>query len=97
MSPDKGSGRVRGLHKIALPSGTRLPSAALLLRRVRECAAQAFDEDARALAAVRASRAPTLISSGLILDRATGRIRRVPGEGAAQTTLASVFRKARPI
>ncbi|HET9370751.1 MAG TPA: hypothetical protein VFO19_10910 [Vicinamibacterales bacterium] len=94
---DKGSGRVRGLHKIALPHGTRLPSEALLLRRVRECAAHAFDEDTRTLSAVRASRSPALISSGLILDRATGRVRRVPGQSATQTTLASVFRKARPI
>ena len=88
---DKASGRIRGLHRIALPSGTRMPSEALLLRRVRECAAQALDQDTRTLVAVRASRAAAMISSGLILDRATGRVRLELRERPTQTTLASAF------
>jgi hypothetical protein len=72
---EKSSGRITGLHKIAFPAGTKLPSDALVQRRVRECAAIASGVEARSLAAVLVSRPPKVISAGLVVDLASGRVR----------------------
>jgi hypothetical protein len=52
-----------------------LPNDALMLRRVRECAALASGVKVRSLATVRVSRPPAVVA-GLVLDSASGRVRR---------------------
>jgi hypothetical protein len=90
---DKGSGRVRGLHKIALAAGTKVPSAALVLRRVRECAAQALGVDVRSITTVLARRPPAVVTTGLVIDGGSGRVRRIAGARARRATmLESVLR-----
>lgn len=80
---EKSSGRVSGLHKVAFPAGTKLPSGALVLRRVRECAATASGVEVRSLAAVRASRPAAVITAGLVVDPSTGRVRHATRRGSS--------------
>jgi hypothetical protein len=90
---DKESGRIKGLHRIAFPSGTPLPSEALVLRRVRECAARASGVEVRSLETVLVSRPPTVISAGLVLDPSSGRVRHATrGRRVRPTRLESVLR-----
>jgi hypothetical protein len=42
---EKSSGRVSGFHRVSLPAGVKLPSDALVSRRIRECAAVASGVD----------------------------------------------------
>lgn len=84
---------VRLFQKVAFPAGTRPPSDAFVLRRVRECAAQAFDVDVRSLAAVAVTGRPLVVAAGLVVDRA-GRVRREPHERASPpSTIESVLRR----
>jgi hypothetical protein len=90
---DKVSGRVAGLHNIAFPADTRLPSDALVLRRVRECAAQASGVEVRSLATLLVSRPPQVVAAGLVVDPASGRVRRARRKPVAgPATLESVLR-----
>jgi len=90
---EKASGRITGLHKIAFPAGTKLPSEALLLRRVRECAAMASGVEVRSLAAVLVSRPPAVVAAGLVVDPSSGRVRHATRRrGARATRLESVLR-----
>lgn len=90
---DKASGRVWGLHKVAFPAGTTLPSDALVLRRIRECAALASGVAVRSLATVLVSRPPAVVAAGLVVDPMSGRVRRArPGNVGAATTLESALR-----
>lgn len=74
----KGTGRVAGYHKVAFPAGIALPSDALVLRRIRECAATAFGNDVRSLSAVPVSRQPAVVAAGLVIDRSSGRVKYGP-------------------
>jgi hypothetical protein len=90
---EKATGRIAGLHRVDFPVGTTLPSEALMLRRVRECAALAFGVDPRSLATVSVSRPPTTVGAGLVVDRSSGRVRRATKRGAGMSPLASVLRR----
>jgi hypothetical protein len=90
---DKASGRIAGFHKVAFPAGTKLPSGALVLRRVRECAAIAAGVEIRSLATLLVPRPPAVVAAGLVVDPVSGRVRhpkRRPGLRA--TTLKSALR-----
>jgi len=83
---DKESRRIKGLHRIVFPAGTPLPSEALVLRRVRECAASASGVEVRSLETVLASRLPNVISAGLVLDPSSGRLRHATSRRRARRT-----------
>jgi hypothetical protein len=90
---DKASGRVTGLHRIAFPAGATRPSEALVLRRVRECAALASGVHVRSVVTATASRPPKVVATGLVLDPRTGRARSAaPARGPEPSALRSVFR-----
>lgn len=72
---DKGTGRVVGFHKVAFPVGTELPSEALVLRRVRECAATSLGSDVRLLSVYPVTRQPAVIAAGLVVDKVSGRVK----------------------
>lgn len=88
---DKASRRITGLHRVAFPAGTTPPSEALVLRRVRECAALASGVGVRSLVTAAVSRPPAAVATGLVLDPSSGRARRAAPEAAAGATLQSVF------
>jgi len=89
---EKSSGRVSGFHRVSFPAGVKLPSDAVVSRRIRECAAVASGVDVRSLAAVRVSRPPRIIAAGLVVDPASGRVRQAKGQrGKESTRLASVL------
>ncbi len=46
---DGKNGKVVGIHHVAFPEGGRVPSDALILRRVRSCAAEAWKVESRTL------------------------------------------------
>lgn len=84
-----------GLHKIAFPADTPLPREALVLRRVRECAALASGVDVRSLAALLVSRPPPVIAAGMVVGPSSGRVRRARRKAASeQATLESVLRRS---
>ena len=85
----KASGRITGLHRIAFPAGTTPPSEALVLRRVRECAALASGVGVRSLVTAAVLRPPAAVATGLVLDPSSGRARRATPE-ATGATLRSV-------
>jgi hypothetical protein len=79
---DKATGRVAGFHKIAFPTGVALPSDALVLRRIRECAATAFGSNVSSLFVVPVSRQPPVVAAGLVVDRSSGRVKHAVGRRA---------------
>ena len=91
---DRASGRVTGLHQVAFPADVAPPSEALVLRRVRECAALAASVNVRSLATLLVSRPPSVVAAGLVVAPSSRRVRsarRKPLAGRA--TLESALRR----
>jgi hypothetical protein len=90
---ERATGRITGIHKIEYPTGTPRPSDALVLRRVRQCAALASGVDVRLLKTLIVSTQPKLIEAGLVVNRSSGRVeRRSPGRGIGESRLKQVLR-----
>lgn len=79
---DKGNGTIKGIHHVAFPDGQKLPSDALFLRRVRECAAESWRMERGRVGVVLARDADAIFTSG-VLDKRGRRI-------AAATVAATV-------
>lgn len=71
---DRVSGAIKGVHHVAYPAGARAPSEALLLRRVRECAAKTWSVAPRTLGTTLVRKADPAFSSALIVDKRTRRV-----------------------
>ena len=89
---DKETGRVAGYHKVAFPTGVALPSDALVVRRIRECAATALGREVRSLSVVPVSRQPAVVAAGLVIEGSRGKVK-YPVRRRVRPRLESVLRQ----
>jgi hypothetical protein len=66
---DRDTAKVKGIHHVAFPEGAALPSDKLVMRRVRDCAADSWKLNRRQLETALADSADPMITSQLSLVR----------------------------
>jgi hypothetical protein len=72
---DRTSGKIKAVHHVTFPADSRAPSDALVLRRIRDCAAETWSVRPGSLDATLMRKSDPAFTNTLVIDKRTHRIR----------------------